>query len=233
MDLNLGYRHVTIDGLRFWAHPITGHVLPDVRGGAGPDGDDDGNGDGDDDGNEPRTFTQDEVDRMVGRARGEARRTAATDLAEELGCTVDEAKAKIAAAAKVEDDKKTDTDRALEAATTAQAEAERARAEATSDRLTAKLERQLTRAGVDDKALARAVRLLDVDPDADDDAITTEIEALQADVPGLFTTGDDGPPPPPPGIQPPGRKASNGGGKTMAELGQEALRAAGIRTPAA
>ena len=29
--------------------------------------------------NEPKTFTQEEVDRMVGRARGEAKRSAATE----------------------------------------------------------------------------------------------------------------------------------------------------------
>ena len=34
----------------------------------------------------PATFTQEEVDRMVGRARGEAKRSAATELAEQLGC---------------------------------------------------------------------------------------------------------------------------------------------------
>lgn len=171
--------------------------------------------------NEPKTFTQEEVDRMVGRARGEAKRSAASELAEQLGCTVEEAKAKIAAATAADDALKTETQRALDAATAAQAEAERARTAAAAERVAAKVERKLLKAGVDDKALGRAVGLVNVAPDADDDTIDTEIEALKVDVPALFTpTASDTKPPA--GATPPRPPARPGGDtKTAAERARE------------
>lgn len=181
----------------------------------------------DDDGtdNEPKTFTQEEVDRMVGRARGEAKRSAASELAEQLGCTVEEAKAKIAAATAADDALKTETQRALDAATAAQAEAERARLAAAAERVAAKVERKLLKAGVDDKALGRAVGLVTVAPDADDDAIDAEIEALKADVPALFTP-TAGATPPPAGATPPRPPARPGGDtKTAAERAKERFAA--------
>ena len=104
---------------------------------------------------EPKTFTQEEVDRMVGRARGEAKRSAASELAEQLGCTVEEAKAKIAAVTAADDALKSETQRALDAANEAKAEATRARAAADAERLAAKVERKLAAAGADPQTLAR------------------------------------------------------------------------------
>lgn len=177
--------------------------------------------DPDDPENEPKTFTQEEVDRMVGRARGEAKRSAASELAEQLGCTVEEAKAKIAAASAADDALKSEAQKALDAATAAQAEAEKARTAAAAERVAAKVERKLVKAGVDDKALARAAGLVNVAPDADDDAIDAEIEALKADIPALFTPAD-GTPPPPPGVTPPRPPGRPGGDtKTAAERARE------------
>lgn len=177
------------------------------------------------DNNEPKTFTQEEVDRMVGRARGEAKRSAATELAEQLGCTVDEAKAKIAAVAAADDALKSEAQRALDAANEAKADASRAKAEAAADRLAAKVERKLAAAGVDPKTLTRATALVSVPDDADDDAIDAEIEALKADVPALFTPTAGGTPPPA-GVTPPRPPANHGGGtKTAAERAKERFAA--------
>lgn len=174
---------------------------------------------------EPKTFTQEEVDRMVGRARGEAKRSAASELAEQLGCTVEEAKAKIAAVTAADDALKSETQRALDAANEAKAEATRARAAADAERLAAKVERKLAAAGVDPKTLARATALVTVSPDADDDAIEAEVEALKADIPALFTPTAVGALPPA-GVTPPRQPATHGGGtKTAAERAKERFAA--------
>lgn len=194
MDLS-DFTLIEHDGRMAWRHEPSGRVLPVLRGGSGeedppPDGGGAGAGD------EGKTFTQADLDRVAGAARAEAKRAAARELAEQLGCTVDEAKAKIAAAAAAEDAEKTEAQRAREAADAEKAAAATERAEAAKERLAAKVERHLLRAGVDEKALDRAHRLIDVTPDASDDDITTEIEALKADIPALFTpVGTQTPPP--------------------------------------
>lgn len=210
----LGYRQVQTDGFTFLVDPISGRVLPMVRGGA--DGDDL------DDGNAPKTFTQEQVDAIASRARAEAKRSAANDLATELGCTVAEAKAKIEAAAAADDAVKTEAQRALDAANTAKAEAEAQQAAAKAERLAARVERKLTAAGVPEATLARAARLIDVDPDADDDAIAAEVDTLRTEVPALFTTGDGATPPP--GI-PPAKQRKQTGGKTPQERARERFAA--------
>lgn len=221
MRLDLGYRRVTIDGHVFYAHPITGQVYPEIRGGA----------DGDEPGDAPKTFTQEDVDRLVGGARVEAKRVAANELAAELGCTVEEAKAKIATASAAEDAAKTEAQRDREAAAADKARADEDRRAAALERFAAKVERRLTAAGVDDKALARASRLVTLDPDADDDAITAEIEALKTDVPGLFTT-TEAPAKPAPGTPAPKPPAAPAGGsKSMADLGRDGLARRGWATP--
>lgn len=181
------------------------------------------------------TFTQADVDRMVGGARVEAKRVAANELANELGCTVEEAKAKLEALAAAEDATKSEAQKALEAANAAKADADAARAAAAQDRFAAKVERKLIAAGVgkglDDTkataALTRAARLLNLDPDADDTAIAAEIEAAKADVPSLFTTEGQASTPPP-GLRPPARPAGTGGApKSLADLGREGAQRRG------
>lgn len=227
-------QHFELNGRAYWRHVETGRIGVLVRG--GDEGEDDNTGEGEGEGgtgngDQPKTFTQAELDRTAGRARTEARKAAENALAEQLGVSVDEAKTIIANAKAIEDGKKSDADKALDAARTAQAAADAARAEAAAERLAAKVERKLTAAGVPESALTRAVRTLALDPDADDDAITAEIEALQADVPALFATSDDTgdgktktPPPPAPGgtgARPP---AGGQAAKTALEKGAERAR---------
>ncbi len=220
-----GFEYFEAAGRAYWRHLESGRIGPVVCGGdEGEEGDD---GDQGDDGDRPKTFTQAELDRIAGRARTEARKAAQTELAEQLGCTVDEAKAILDERRAAEDGKKSEADKALDAARAAQAAADQARAEAAAERLAAKVERKLTAAGVPEASLARAVRTLALDPDADDDAIAAEIEALQADVPALFTAandGDDKPKPPPApggtGAKPPVNQAT----KTALDAGAEMAR---------
>lgn len=222
---------ITRSGLPHWLHTPTGRVLPFVSGGDGPEGEDDGGGGGDG-GDPPKTFTQAELDKLAGRRAAEAKKAAAKEIADQLGVTVDQAKKIIADAQAADDAKKTDTDRALEAAKAAQAEAEQARADAARERFAAKVERRLTAAGVPEAALARAARLITVDPDADDDALAADIDALKADLPALFqpAANDDssagGKPKPPPstGAKPP---AGGTGTKTAKDLAREELRRRG------
>lgn len=193
-----------------------------------------------------KTFSQDDVTAAATRAAREAerktRQRVEADLAEQLGCSVDEAKAKLAAAEKAEADKKSAADLALEAAETAKAEAAAEKAAAAKERLAAKVERRLVAAGVgqgieDDAdgkksaaALARAVRMLDLTPDADDDAIAAEIDALRDEVPALFTTSTGSGETPPPGV-PPAKPKKGAGGKTPAERAKD--RFAATQTPLA
>lgn len=132
------------------------------------------------------TVSKAEAERQATAAANAAKKAAEQQVADTLGVSVAEAKKLIDAQKATEDAAKSDTQKALEAATAAQAAAELAKSEAAADRLAAKVERKLGAAGVDDKALARAIRLVALDPDADDAAIDAEIEALKTDVPGLF-----------------------------------------------
>jgi colicin import membrane protein len=229
----LGYQNVTIGRHQFMVHPITGRVLPVVRGGA--DGDPDNPP-------PPQTFTQADVDRMVGQARKEARTSAANELAEQLGCSVEDAKAKIAAAIAADDAQKTEAQRALEAAQAEKAEAAAEKAAAAQERFDLRVERKLIAAGVgqaiaDDAdgtkaaaAIARARRLLDVSADATDADIAAEIEAVKADVPSLFSAPTEAPAPGRPAPTPPPKpNGTQPAGKTLAERGKETLLKAGIR----
>lgn len=149
----------------------------------------------------PKTFTQEELDRYAGRRAGEVQRKTKQEIADQLGVSLDDAKKIIEAAREAEAAAKTEAQRELEAASQAKAEAEKAKADAAAERFQSKLERKLYAAGVGagltdseddqrkrDGLMARALRMVDLAPDADDEAIAAEIEQIKADVPGLFTT---------------------------------------------
>lgn len=216
---------LTSDPIRDGRHWVfaDGTRLPIVAGGSDePDGEDgDGNGDG---GGETKTFTQAEVDRIAARARSEARKAAEREVRDYL------------------DAQKTAADRSqLDEAARAKAEADEAKAQAEADRqaakaerLAARIERRLVGAGVDDKALARAARLIDLDPadDPDDDTIAAEIDQLKTDVPGLFAanSGTTTATPPPGGTAGRPPKTETGTGKTLADLGRETAARFGLPT---
>ncbi len=69
-----------------------------------------------------KTFTQDEVNAMVGKVRGEGRTAASSELLKQLGVeTIDEAKAALASMKEIEDAKKSEVDKALALASKSEA----------------------------------------------------------------------------------------------------------------
>ena len=180
-----------------------------------------------------KTFTQADLDRIVQREKASASRSAASQLAESLGMSVDEAKKLIAEHAAAKDAAKTEAERNAEALTAARTEADRARAEAAAARHAVAIERELVRAGLalpDDpaereEALSQAAALVRADPGADATALADAVKATKKRWPGLFATagkvggsGDPGPGP---------RGGAKGGGASGLDAGRAAaLKAA-------
>jgi hypothetical protein len=156
-------------GVPFWVDRDRGRLIPVVRGGAegDPPADPPADPPTDPPADPPadKTFTQAEVDRMMGRTRSEATKAARTEIESFLAS------------------EKAKTDEATLG--------EAARADAARERFEAKVERKLGAAGVSDTAIARATRLVNLDPDASDDDIAAEIETLKTEVPGLFTSSTE------------------------------------------
>lgn len=142
-----------------------------------------------------KRFTQADMNATVARETAAAKAKAESDLAAALGCSVDEAKQIIADRKASDDAKKTEAERAAEAAKTAQSDAERIKTEAATDRHHARLERALGRGGLDieNAVMLRAgLAALDVPLDAGDDAVKAAVDALKKDAAQLFTAGGNG-----------------------------------------
>lgn len=236
-----------------WRHTPSGRMLPLISGGDGPNDPPAGQGGGDGGGQNggqggqggdgsggaaDPTFSQADLDRVAGRARAEAQRAAQRELAEKLGLSFDDAKKIIDAHNEAEAKNKTEAERLRDEAAAAKAEADKAKADAAAERFASKVERKLAAAGVGKgladeeaaKVMARAVRLVNLATDASDDELSAEIDALKADVPGLFAeaaaaAGGDGKKP----TAPSGTTTSGGGappkggqaGKSALERGAE------------
>jgi hypothetical protein len=170
-----------------------------------------------------KTFTQAEVSAIAAREKSQGKAAAAAELAEHLGVPLDKAKDLIQQALDAENAKKTDADKARDAAEAAKAAADADRAAAATERQAAAIERALVRAGVVDEKFDRAVRNIDVPADADADAIKTAVDALKGEEPtwfGVTTTQKRTPHSVPPGTPP---RAN--GSKEIGEAGRaEALR---------
>jgi hypothetical protein len=173
-------------------------------------------------GGEARTFTQADLDKIVARRVAETKRAEAQRLEQELGIKPSEARAIIAAKQKADADAMSEAERDRAEAKAAKDEADAERAAAKQERFAARLERKLTAAGVPEAALRRAVRLVDIDPDADDDTITAEIDTLRDEVPGLFDT-PTAPPAPrsPSGVTPARPPAGGQGSRSALDKGAE------------
>lgn len=178
-----------------------------------------------------KTFTQADLDRIVTREKAAASRSAASQLAESLGMSVDDAKKLLAEHAAAQDAAKTQAQRDAEALTAARAEADRAKGEVTAARHAVAVERELVRAGLvlpddaaeRDDALTQAAALVSADQGADGAAIAAAVKATKKRWPGLFAapskagSGDPGPGP---------RGAGHGAGPTGLEAGKAMARAA-------
>ncbi len=144
-----------------------------------------------------KTFTQAEVTAMMAREKDQGRRSAEESIAKQLGCTPEEAKAILDDARKKDDAQKTEAQRATEAANAEKAAATKEKEEARREKLNTRIEAALIRAGVaqaeDDKdgkkfeaKMARLMRLVDVDLDADVAAVAAAVKTLKDEEPGLF-----------------------------------------------
>lgn len=186
---------------------------------------------------DPKTFDQEFVTAIATREhdRGnrDGKRQADTDWLSRLGVsTVEEAEALAALAktAREADDKnKTEAQRNLEAAAKTKAEAETLKAEAQAERFASRLERALTRAGMDEKVQPN-VTVPGLTVESTPEEIETAITKLKTDVPNLF--GAVTPPPPtadplkPPGFRPPtGDFGGEGAKRFQAQAEREANRA--------
>jgi hypothetical protein len=139
-----------------------------------------------------KTFTQADVDKAASARAAEAKRKATSDLAEQLGVSVDEAKKIIAASKSAEDAQKTEAQRAKEAADAAKLEADAAKAEAAAERMAARIERALLKNHVRDDCLDDSLALLKVDADASPEEITAAVAAFAERRPEFFGTADEG-----------------------------------------
>lgn len=129
------------------------------------------------------TFSQADLDKATNAAAAKAKKEHEAAISEYL------------AGQKAEADKATMTevDRAKAEAAEARAEADVLKREAQAERVTAKVERLLSQAGVPAETLARAVKAAGMGPDATDDEINAEVEALKKEAPGMFITVGAGP----------------------------------------
>lgn len=129
---------------------------------------------------------QAKVDDIVKGRVAETKRQTEERIAKELGCTVEEAKVVLEAHRKRSDEDKTEAQREKEAAEKARKDADAEKAAAAKERFEGQIERALLRARIDDSKVTRAMRVLDVEPGADADAIKKAVEDLKSDEPGWF-----------------------------------------------
>lgn len=194
------------------------------------------------------TFTQAQVDQMVGRRASEAKRAAAKELAEQLGMTVDEAKTLIEERRQAAEAEKTELQKAQARATAAETERDQARSEKVQADRQALIDRKLLAAGVGQNATdqataekllvrARAALAITLPADADADATDAEITETMALIPGLKgappANGETPKPRAPSGVtagaQPP---AGGQGTQSLLERGAERVRASRTDRPA-
>ena len=137
-----------------------------------------------------KSFTQEQIDSIVGRAEKRAAREAAkaaqADFLDSLGVdSVETLKDRLDTLATAEDAQRSEADKAVRRA----AEAERKAADRIAQAEARLAEARVTSALVAhmDPAVARRLApTVRVDPDATDDEIEAVIEELRAEVPGLF-----------------------------------------------
>lgn len=208
--------------------------------GGGSGGEGGGTGAGGEGAGGAATFTQADLDRHAGTARQEARRAAERQIADQLGCTPEEAKALIDAKKQADSEAMSEAEKREKAADAKEKTAvERENAAKLAERRAAVMV-ALVSEGVkfeqnDDGSLkgkgARIMQLVnaDLDVDADPAAIATAVASVKADTPELFAAptepqlGPDGKPiaAPPSGDLGPDGKPKVQASTTELERGKE------------
>lgn len=142
----------------------------------------------------PKTFSQDDVNRIAAREKEQGRQAAAQSLADDLGVSLEEAKTIIKEHRDRSEAEKSEAQRAKEAADREKAEAAEEKKAAARERHETKVERRLIRAGVpdDEEGLKRVMRMVTVEVGASDDDLQAEIDSIKTQFPTLFGTGEGG-----------------------------------------
>lgn len=163
------------------------------------------------------TFTQDQVDKLMGRVRNEGR----TAVLAELGAdSIDTLKERLEAQAAREEAEKSETERARDEAQAARADAEQARAQAAAAQLAVRVDRALIDAGASPATLGHLAKLVDVAPEVDDDTLIQTIDSLRSEVAPLFAQSE-GAPPAPSSVPSGGTGAKPPSSKSALEAGAE------------
>lgn len=137
-----------------------------------------------------KTLTQTEVNAIAAREKNEGKAAAQRELAEQLGVSIEDAKAIIKRSQEVEDGKKSEADKDREAAAKEKQAAEADRAAAKKEVHEARLERAFAKEGFDTEAdaakAARLLRMVTVEPGATYEDVLKDVQAVKADFPALF-----------------------------------------------
>lgn len=175
----------------------------------------------------PAAVTQEQIDKLMGRARNEGKSTATREMLDELGVEdIESVKAALQAHQERLEADKTEVDRARDEAVQAKREAEQARAEAAQAQLSVRIDRALVEAKVETNALSYIAELVKVEPSATDDEIREAIDSLKGDIPQMFAEPDGAPGTPswaPKGGT--GEKTKKTAGKTGMSAGAERFAA--------
>lgn len=154
-----------------------------------------GGGDPKDGGGDEKKFTQQDLNRIGTKEKADGKAAALREVAEQLGCTVEEAKAALDKAREAEDKTKSEAQKDREKAQQELAAAEKAKAEAAAEKHTALIERALTKLGFTgkDEDQARILRMVTVDVGASYDDILADVTVVKASLnPELFGGKKDG-----------------------------------------
>lgn len=186
----------------------------------------------------PKTFTQDEVDRIVGREKAAATRAAEQKLATDLGVPLAEAKQILADQQAAQQAAMTEADRKLAQAASETAAAAASTAAAAAATRQANITVALARAGITSARVASLVDLELADGTADEAGIGAAIEAIKADTPALFAPAAPAAgttTPPPPNGDPRGKPPAGGPGTVdqIAQRNTARLAARGLIKPTA
>jgi len=152
-------------------------------------------------------FSQEEQDLLFGQTRQTARSGAAKALAEELGMSVEDAKATLKKAEEERLAALSESDRRVAEAEAKAIAAEQAAAAATASARQITLERELETAGMDSAVAARmAITIQGATPEE----IKAEIEAMKTETPALFTAQGTTQQAAPPSSRPAGQQGPSG-----------------------
>lgn len=173
----------------------------------------------------PKTFSQDDVNRLMGERAAQAKTAAVKEIAEKLGVPVDDAKSIIEKHIKAEKDAMSEAEKAAAAAKTDREAAAMELTAARHERTSARVTNALSTAGILDEKTRIEIAVLvaaklDPSQEATQEQVTAAVDAVKEAVPVLFgkatlpPSGEPGKTATPP---PPGGAAQ----QTAAERGRE------------